>query len=359
MKAAVYYSAQDVRIEERPLPTPGRGEVLLRVLRSGMCGTDASEWRSGPHLFASRDTPHPVSGHVGPIIFGHEFIGEIIEAPAGSVFAVGDRVASGAGVWCGECPRCLEGRTNLCSNYTTLGLTVDGGMAEFVAAPEKMLAPIPQGLSSDFAGLSQPLAVGLHAARRSGVADGDRVVLIGAGAIGTFVLAGVLSLADAEVTVVDFAGSRLDRAGRLGATRLVATSDDVVAEVLAVVDARGADLVIEASGAPGQLSNAIRMVRSGGTILQVGLPPQPPEVDVHSLVIREITLRTTNAHVFAQDLAPALELLASSELGPELLDSVHPLDDIVEQLERLASGTLEGKVLFDPTLASTTKGTPS
>jgi (R,R)-butanediol dehydrogenase/meso-butanediol dehydrogenase/diacetyl reductase len=350
MKAAVYYGAHDVRIEERPVPQRGDGEVLLRVLRSGMCGTDASEWRSGPHLFATRDTPHPVTGHTGPMIFGHEFIGEVVETAPGSLFAVGDRVAAGAGVWCGECPRCLEGRTNLCWNYRTLGLNVDGGMAEFVAAPEKMLTPIPDGLSLDAAGLAQPLAVGLHAARRSGVADSDRVVLIGAGAIGTFVLVGVLSLADAEVTVVDFAGPRLDRAARLGATRILPTSDDIVAEVLAAVHPRGADVVIEASGAPGQLANAIRMVRSGGTILQVGLPANPPEVDVHSLVIREITLRTTNAHVFAQDLAPALELLASSELAVELLDSVHPLDDISELLELLATGRLEGKVLFDPTL---------
>jgi (R,R)-butanediol dehydrogenase/meso-butanediol dehydrogenase/diacetyl reductase len=350
MRAAVYYGAHDVRIEERPTPVRGEGEALLRVLRSGMCGTDATEWRSGPHLFAIADTPHPTSGHTGPLILGHEFIGEVVEVGPGSAFAVGDRVASGAGVWCGECPRCLEGRTNLCWCYRTLGLNVDGGMAEFVSAPEKMLTPIPDGLSLDAAGLSQPLAVGLHAARRSGVADGDRVVLIGAGAIGTFVLAGLLSLAEAEVTVVDFAGPRLERAGRLGAARLVATSDTVVADVLALVDPRGADLVIEASGAPGQLANALRMVRSGGTILQVGLPAAPPEVDVHSLVIREITLRGTNAHVFAEDLPAALELLAHGTLAAELLDSVLPLDDIAVQLERLATGQLEGKVLFDPTL---------
>jgi (R,R)-butanediol dehydrogenase/meso-butanediol dehydrogenase/diacetyl reductase len=217
-----------------------------------------------------------------------------------------------------------------------------------VAAAEKMLAPIPDGLSLDVAGLAQPLAVGLHAARRSSVTDGDRVVLIGAGAIGTFVLAGVRSLAAAEVTVVDFPGPRLDRALRVGATRILPAGDRVVADVLAAVGGRGADVVIEASGAPGQLANAIRMVRSGGTILQVGLPASPPEVDVHSLVIREITIRTSNAHVFAADLAPALQLLATSELGRELFDSVHPLDDIAEQLERLSTGQLHGKVLFDP-----------
>jgi (R,R)-butanediol dehydrogenase/meso-butanediol dehydrogenase/diacetyl reductase len=359
MKAAVYHGARDVRIEQRPMPERGDGQVLVRVRRSGVCGTDATEWCSGPHLFAV-DRPHPVSGHTGPLILGHEFVGEVVEIGPGSAFAVGDRVAAGAGVSCGECPRCLEGRTNLCWSYTTLGLNVDGGMAELVAAPEQMLAPIPDGLSLDLAALAQPLAVGLHAARRAGVANGDRVVIIGAGAIGTFALAGVRSLAAVEVTVIDFPGPRLDRALRLGATRVIPAGAGAVADVLAGAGARGADVVIEASGAPGQLASAIRMVRSGGTILQVGLPARPPEVDVNALVLREITLRTSCAHVFAEDLAPALALLATTELGRELLDSVHPLDDIAEQLERLATGQLMGKVLFDPSLPATgSPGSPS
>ena len=349
MKAAVYYGDHDVRIEERPTPVRGEGEALVRVLRSGMCGTDATEWRSGPHLFPVSGTPHPVSGHVGPLILGHEFIGEIAEVGPNSRFAVGDRVAAGAGVWCGECPRCLEGRTNLCWNYTTYGLNVDGGMAEYVSAAEKQLAPIPEGMSLDAAGLSQPLAVGVHAARRSGAQPGDRVVLISAGAIGTFVLAALLSMGDIDVTVIDLPGPKLDRALRLGARRIIPASDSVVGEVLAAVHPRGADVVIEASGASGQLANAIRMVRAGGTILQVGLPAKHPEVDLAAIVLREVTLRTTNAHVFADDLEPALQLRATTGLADELLDSVHPLGDIAEQLERLATGRLEGKVLFDPT----------
>ena len=349
MKAAVYYGHHDVRIEERPTPVRDEGEALVRVLRSGMCGTDATEWRSGPHLFPVSGTPHPVSGHVGPLILGHEFIGEIAEVGPNSRFAVGDRVAAGAGVWCGECPRCLEGRTNLCWNYTTYGLNVDGGMAEYISAAEKQLAPIPEGMSLDAAGLSQPLAVGFHAARRSGARPGDRVVLISAGAIGTFVLAALLSMGDIDVTVIDLPGPKLDRALRLGARRIIPASDSVVGEVLAAVHPRGADVVIEASGASGQLANAIRMVRAGGTILQVGLPAKHPEVDLAAIVLREVTLRTTNAHVFADDLEPALQLLATTGLADELLDSVHPLGDIAEQLERLATGRLEGKVLFDPT----------
>ena len=187
MKAAVYHAAGDVRIEERDVPTPVAGEALIKVLRSGMCGTDASEYKSGPKIFATQ-TKHPVSGHHGPMILGHEFIGEIVgDIDSASGFTTGDLVASGAGISCGTCQRCLEMRTNLCEKYVTLGLNRDGGMAEYVAVPTSTLVKIPAGLSLDAAGIAQPLAVGLHAARRAGVRDGDKVLLIGAGAIGTFV----------------------------------------------------------------------------------------------------------------------------------------------------------------------------
>jgi len=212
--------------------------------------------------------------------------------------------------------------------------------------PESTLVPVPAGLPVDAAGLAQPLAVGLHAARRAGAADGDRVVLIGAGAIGTFVLAALRHLADVDLTVVDFPGSRLERAARLGATRVVPAG----AGVAAAVGAPGADVVIEASGAPGQLDAAIALARPGGTVLQVGIPAAPQEIDVHSLVMREIGIRTTLAHVGGEDLAPALDLLAGTSLAAELLDGVHPLGAVAEQLDRLSSGRLDGKVLIDPSL---------
>lgn len=351
MRAAVYHGPHDVRIEDLEEPRPADDEVLLRVLRSGMCGTDATEWTSGPRTFPVLQ-PHPVSGHVGPMVLGHEFVGEVVESVPGGRYAVGDVVACGAGIWCGECDRCREGRTNICRRYRTLGLNLAGGMAELVAAPERTLAPVPAGLTLDHAGLAQPLAVGLHAARRTGVGPGDRVVLVGAGAIGSFVLAGLRFLGADDVTVVDFPGVRLDRATRLGATQTVAAGDAAAAEVAEIAGHHGVDVVIEASGARGQLDRAIAMVRTGGTVLQVGLPAGPQEIDVHRLVMREISVVTTLAHVCGEDLAPALEILASTDLGAELLDSVHPLEDLPALLDRLAAGELEGKVLFDPSLTA-------
>ena len=345
MQAAVYHGPHDVRLERVPVPEPREGEVLIRITRSGVCGTDASEWKAGPKVFPV-DRVHPHSGQSGPLILGHEFIGEVVSS-TDPRFAPGQRVASGAGVSCGACARCREGRTNLCAQYYTHGLNAPGGMAEYAAVAAGTLVPIPDGLGDDAAGLAQPLAVGLHAARRAGVRPGDRVVLIGAGAIGTFVLAGLAHLVEAEVAVVDFAGSRLERARRLGASRTIAVdAEDVEAELAAL--RAGVDVVIEASGAPGQLNRAIALARDGGTILQVGLPTGPQEVDIHQLVFREISIATTLAHVCAEDMPEALAILGATGLAGELLDSVRPLRELPEQLDRLAGGRLEGKVLFDP-----------
>jgi (R,R)-butanediol dehydrogenase/meso-butanediol dehydrogenase/diacetyl reductase len=355
MQAAVFYGRGDVRVEAVPVPAAVAGEALVRVLRSGICGTDATEFKSGPIMFPI-DTPHPKSGHVGPLVIGHEFIGEIVDLPGGSVggLAVGDRVASGAGVSCGECQRCLQGRTNLCDEYVTNGLNIAGGLAEYVAVAASTLVKIPDDCSLDAAGVAQPLAVGLHAARRARVADGDQVILFGAGAIGTFILAGLLSLAKADITVVDYAGERLDRALRLGAARVVPVNDSVQDALRAIVGPAGADVVIEATGAPGQLDACLQIVRRGGTILEVGLPSKPQELNVHKLVLSEVTIATTMAHVCGEDLAPSLEILTRTNLGAELVEDVFALDEVPAQLARLAAGEIRGKVLFDPTKGGVT-----
>lgn len=349
MQAAVYRGPGDVQIETRKVPELSTDQVLLRVLRSGMCGTDAGEFTSGPKIFPT-EKRHPISEHLGPLIMGHEFIGEVV-AVGNQVksFKVGDIAASGAGNSCGACDRCKEGRTNLCRSYVTSGLNRDGGMAEFVAIEEKTLEPVPEGLNLNSAGLAQPLAVGLHAARRSRAKSGDNVLLIGAGAIGTFVLSGLNYLFDLDVTVVDFEGNRLKRAKRLGATRTVATGEDVE-QKLSGFSQGGFDVVIEASGAPGQMSMALRLTRPGGTLLQVGLPSRAQEIEVHPMVMSEKTIETTLAHVCGSDLAPALEILNTTTLAEELIEGVFPLSQISEQLEKLAAGKIQGKILFDPQL---------
>ncbi|MGW6426555.1 zinc-dependent alcohol dehydrogenase [Nocardia sp. NPDC055053] len=348
MQAAVYYGARDIRLEEVGIPTPGTGEALVRVLRSGICGTDASEWTAGPKTFPVHRR-HPSSGHVGPIIPGHEFVGEIVAADPRSDLPAGALVASGAGVWCGDCRRCREGRTNQCARYRTLGLNVHGGMAEYVAVPTKTLRPLPTGLPVDHAGLAQPLAVGIHAARRAGAHEGDNVVVIGAGAIGSFVLAGLRHLGDFDITVVDFPGSRLERARRLGADRTLVPSESIAADVADALGGRKPDVVIEASGAPGQLAAALEMVVDGGRVQAVGIPKEKPALDLHSMIFREVTLDTTLAHVCETDLPAALHILAGHPvLGTEFAEAPVGLAHLGASLDRLATGRVEGKILIDP-----------
>jgi (R,R)-butanediol dehydrogenase/meso-butanediol dehydrogenase/diacetyl reductase len=292
---------------------------------------------------------HPGSGHVGPTILGHEFIGEVVDAGRGAEQWRGKRVASGAGVSCGECARCRQGRTNLCERYYTLGLSTHGGLAEYVAVPATTLREIPEGCADLDAVLAQPLSVGFHAVSRAGVRPGDTVVLLGAGAVGSFVLA---ALTGAEghrgrVIAVDVDAGRLDAARQLGATETCLVGrDDAEGPVRELVP-RGADVVIESSGVDGAAARAGRLTAAGGTALLVGLVKAPQSLELAGLVLREVSVQTTVAHVCADDLPRALDLLARRPLAKLLVDRVVPLGGVVtDALAPLAAGAVPGKVVI-------------
>ncbi len=182
MRAAVFHGPRDVRIESVPEPAdPEPGDVVLEVLRAAICGTDSSEWDHGPILC----TPG--------VVLGHEFVGRVVAAgSAVTGFRVGDRVVSGAGISCGHCAWCRRGRTNLCAEYRTLGLQIDGGLARYVTSPAAICRPVPDAVDDDAAAMTQPLAVALHALSRAAPRPDDAVAVIGAGGIGSFILAGAV-----------------------------------------------------------------------------------------------------------------------------------------------------------------------
>lgn len=347
MRAAVLHSAGDLRLEDLPDPAPGPGEVVLAVTYNGLCGTDVTEYTKGP-MMVPLQARHPGSGHVGPTVLGHEFIGEVVGAGAGATEWIGRRVASGAGVSCGQCSLCRRGRTNLCDRYYTLGLSTHGALAEYVAVPVSTLCEIPPDCADADAALAQPLAVGLHAVSRSGAAPGDTVVVLGAGAIGSFILAG-LAGHDGRVVAVDIDETRLASARELGAddTCLV-TADDPLGALRDLLPG-GAQVVIESSGVPGAAQRAIQLSARGGTVLLVGLTKVAQGLELADLVLREIALQTTVAHVCDADLPRALDLLAERPLAPLLVDRVVPLErSVTDAFEPLSTGSVAGKVLISP-----------
>jgi threonine dehydrogenase-like Zn-dependent dehydrogenase len=338
VKAAVFHAPGDVRIESvAEPPPPGPGELLIKVTKAALCGTDSAEWAHGPLLARP------------PVVLGHEFTGRVVAAGPGTSFPVGARVVSGAGVSCGACEWCTGGRTNLCAGYQTLGLHRDGGLAELVLSPAAICRPVPAGLDDIGAAMAQPLAVALHAARRGRVAPGRSTVVIGAGGIGAFIIAAAASLGAGPLIAVDVAGARLATAAALGATVTVNASDtDAVASVLAATGQQGAHVVIEASGAAASPAAALSMVRRGGDVVIVGLQPAPLPVDLFAVSVREVDVHGTLAHVCGDDLGQALTLLASTPLADTVLGDVIPLAGLVEGgLRPLAERTATGKIVVD------------
>jgi (R,R)-butanediol dehydrogenase/meso-butanediol dehydrogenase/diacetyl reductase len=323
--------------------------VTLRIVRAGLCGTDATEYSAGP-VMTPLNARHPASGVQGPVVLGHEFIGVIDEIGSDvDRFVVGDRVAAGAGVWCGHCDWCRRGQTNLCASYWTFGLSADGGLTERVTVPAAMLHPIAPNVSDDNAALAQPLAVGMHAVERSRIRRGDVVVVHGAGAIGSFIVAGAAAAGAGAVAAIDVDPGRLDVASRLGATHTVdARETDPLEAVRELTGPALADVAVEASGLPQGMSRVQRLTRRGGTMLLVGLPKKQVTFNAVDLVLREIDVMTTVAHVCDRNLPAALALLADRDLATLLVEKVVPLERAVEDaLVPMAQGEARGKMLVD------------
>jgi len=347
MKAGVLYAPHDLRVEDRPDPQFGDDDLLIEVRYNGLCGTDATEYAKGP-MMVPLNTRHPNSGHLGPTILGHEFIGTVVDAGSNVRHRIGERVASGAGVSCGQCPRCRAGRTNLCEHYYTLGLSTHGGLAEFAAAPSSICVTIPDSTSDEDAALAQPLAVGIHGVSRAQTHPGDTVVLLGVGAIGTFICS-ALGEHDGPVIAMDIEQGRLDVARTLGASQTHLISPDATWQELRDLVPGGIQTVFENSGAPGATERALGMVDMGGNVVLVGLNKTPQPLTLAGVVLREVNIQTTVAHVCGSDIPAALALLERVRMSEILPAQSITLDNVVEQgFEPLANGASSGKLIVDP-----------
>ncbi|GAA1013914.1 2,3-butanediol dehydrogenase [Acrocarpospora pleiomorpha] len=351
MRAAVYHDRGDVRIEDVTPPRPGPGDLLIEVRSVGICGTDSHEYASGPHMFPVQ-TRHPVSGHLGPMIPGHEFAGVVAQlGPGVSDFAEGELVVSGAGISCGTCVQCQRMRTNLCEHYSTVGLQRDGALAEYVVAPAATCLPVaPYGLTADAAALAQPMSIAVHAMRRGRLSADDEAVIIGTGGIGAFLTYAVASVTD-RLAVIDLDDARLKIADGLGATHVLRTGDATEARDSITAWGMNPTVVYEVSGTTGGLKSAVEILPRGGRLVLVGLQGVPVEWDVRTLSLIEHEIIGTNAHVCALDMPTALELLAArrdpwSDIAPVALS----LDRLVpDGLQPLAERrTTRIKTLVDP-----------
>ncbi|MGP3534092.1 zinc-dependent alcohol dehydrogenase [Microbacterium sp. RD1] len=351
--AAVYHGIRDVRVEEHPMPRVRPGELLLKVGTVGVCGSDSNEWAYGPHQYPF-EVPHPATGHVGPIVPGHEFSGTVVEIGDGVDSAwLGRRVASCGSVACGECAACLRGETNMCARYAGVGLHRDGALAHYVTTPVESCVSIDgRGISLDEAALCQPMAIAVHCVARAGDVAGQTVLVQGVGGIGAF-LTYALASAGADVVAADVDEERLDIAAELGAARTVrvAGSPEDGARILEATHGSEIRVIFEVSGSAGGMKTALQIAPKGARIVVVGMQKGPIDIDLRPVTLYERSLIGTNAQIRERDFPRAVDLIASRPGGwSRIAPRVIPLQDIVgSALQPMSEGRAPAiKMLIDP-----------
>jgi 2-desacetyl-2-hydroxyethyl bacteriochlorophyllide A dehydrogenase len=315
MRAAVLHGPRALRVEAAPSPIAGDGEVVVRVLGAGLCGTDYRIW--------SGDRPVRY-----PLVMGHELVGEVDQVgPGVESLRPGARIAVEPNYSCGHCPLCREGNANLCLSRVTVGIDVDGGFAERVGVPARLCWPAPADLSIERLLLVEPLAVVVHGLVQGEAGAGDCAAVLGVGTLGLLAVQ-ALRARGARVLAVGRTERRLDLARALGAEAVAATEGGGHVAAARLFSGReGVDLVVETAGTPEAVGQALELARPGGRVVLTGLPHEPSTVSFFAVVRRE--LRIVGSMIYRGEFPEAIRLLATGAVdGARLLTHRFPLDAI-------------------------------
>jgi 2-desacetyl-2-hydroxyethyl bacteriochlorophyllide A dehydrogenase len=306
---------------ETQRPVRGEGEVMLRLRRIGVCGTDL-------HIFTG-DQPYLSY----PRVIGHELAATVQEAPEGSHLAPGDLVAILPYIACGTCDACRKGKPNCCRQIGVLGVHRDGGMTEYLSLPEAY-ALKADGLTVDQAAMVEFLAIGAHAVARAGTKAGDRVLIAGAGPIGLAV-AIFARLAGGEVTLIDGRADRLDFArAHLGITSTVALGDGDVEALAALTDDDFFDVVFDATGSPKAIERGFGFVAHGGTYVLVSIVSSDITFSDPEFHKRETTLLGSRNATVA-DFERVMAALRAGEVPDALITHRMALAEVPERFAGL------------------------
>jgi L-iditol 2-dehydrogenase len=320
---AVLTRPGEIVLEERPEPRPGLRDVIVAVDAVGVCGSDVHYYRHG------RLGPFVVEA---PLVLGHEAAGTVVAAGADAAHPVGTRVAIEPGVPCRRCRLCRAGSYHLCRDIRFLATPpVDGAFTRLLAVPDDFAYPLPEQLDAEQGALLEPLSVGIWACRRAGLRPGDRVLVSGAGPVGLLAAEAALALGAAGITVAEVTPTRLATAS--------------LRRVDAVVDAAGGlelppafDVLLECSGAPGALSDALRCLAPGGRAAVVGLSAQA-EIPLPLGLLHDRELTVSLVFRYAHTWPTAIALAASGRV--DLAGLVSHRFGLAEAEQALAAGTTE------------------
>jgi (R,R)-butanediol dehydrogenase / meso-butanediol dehydrogenase / diacetyl reductase len=339
VKAARWHARRDVRVEDVPKPTPGPGELLLRVSWCGICGTDLEEYLAGPAIIPV-DVPNGLTGRVAPLTLGHEFVGSVAALGDGvTAFSVGDRIAPEVVLFCGECFFCRRHEYALCVNWAAIGLMADGGLAEYAVVPAFSCVRLPESLSDDEAALFEPTEVAVRAVRKSDLRLGETVAVVGGGTIGLLTLQVARAAGASAAYLIEPRASRRQLGLTLGAAAAFSPNQpDWYSELRQACAGVGPDVVFECAGASESADQAVRTARKGGRIVLVGIHIERVPVSTLDVIVGEKRLVGSVQHHFDEDLPAAVQLLAEGKV------QARPLITGREPLERVVAGGFQALV---------------
>ena len=319
MKALVYMGPGQLKVEEREIPAPKKGEVQIMIRKVSICGSDLGAYRHASDRF------------MPPLVLGHEFSGDITEVGEGvTSLKAGQRVTVNPMVLCNDCYFCRRGEGNLCGNRKSMGTAIggvqtDGAMREYVTVPDWMVVPIADNVSYESAALLEPCGVTLACAKKGLTDDEKNTVVLGAGPIGLLIVKFLKALGVENVIVSDIIDKRLEKAKECGADHVInSKKEDAVAVVKELTDGYGADRVINAAG-EFLINQSFEMVKNGGTSVLVALAHSKVEIDPMEIVGRG--LKFIGSYMFTTEMKEAAQMLADGKLVvDDLITSTYPLE---------------------------------
>ena len=338
MKAVVYDAPRSFSIQDIPMPQAGPAEVLIKVIQTGVCGTDL-HIHEGDFYAAF------------PLIPGHEIVGTVAGVGDGVTdFQVGERVTVNPNINCGYCHACRSGRPLLCSNLKGIGTNWPGGFAEYLTAPAAYTYNV-EGLADDTAVATEPAACAMHGLETLEVKPGSTALVFGAGPTGLLLAQLLRGGGAAKVTVAASTAFKLGRARELGidATYLM-NREDLTGDVAALKDATGGvgyDIVVDATGAPAVTEATVGLTRDGGTVMFYGVagPDDTVRVSPYDIFRREITIKGSFAEI--SSFPATIEALRSGRARTEgLITHRFSIDDYASALEALRTDRTAHKVVI-------------
>ena len=354
MQAVVVHGIQDYRLEQVPVPKVGQGEVLARVLATGICASDAKAFWGAARIWGDGNSPPYIQT---PVVPGHEFVGRVVALGEGAGerygLAVGDLVISEQIVPCWECRFCRRGQYWMCQRHDIYGFIrgrAEGSWAEYIKFPAGAINHrVPDDVPPEQAALIEPLACAIHAVERADIQLGDVVVIAGMGPIGLCMLQIARLKSPGMLIALDLQPRRLALAKELGADlALSPREEDVVARVLELTDGYGCDVYIEASGAGAAVTQGLAMIRKLGVFVEFSVHGEPVAVD-WSIIgdAKELDLR--GAHLGPYCYPKAIRYIADGTVAADkIVTHTLPLAEFRAGLEMVRNQSESVKVVLIP-----------